>query len=183
MSFLGPIVRYVETCRRVISGDPGLSEHFHKGLSRVNELRRKPRAELELSESRQHVLNEVQRLLANEDWSESKRDCPECSRQFIVLTVVDVPVDYCRTCRSFWFDAGELREVTQLLEDIPGADLAHRDSRLDCPICDEAMTEYQFARGDNLLVDQCPQRHGVYLQDQELSRALLSAERDRPSPG
>ena len=62
MSFLGPIVRYVETCRRVISGDPGLSEHFHKGLSRVNELRRKPRAELDLGESRQHVLDEIQRL-------------------------------------------------------------------------------------------------------------------------
>lgn len=167
-----------ESYRRVMTGDPGLSEQYEQGSKRIQRLRAKARENTaQLSEARQSILDEVQRLLRKKRWTDSRRECPECSKPFIVLDVKDVPVDFCRGCRSFWFDSGELSQITELFEDIPGQNLAHRRSSLACCVCGEQMQEFQFTRGDNLLVDRCPLRHGVYLQDQELGRALLAADK------
>ena len=68
--------------------------------------------------------------------------------------------------------------MTRLLDDVPGRHLTHRNSKLRCPVCERQMLEFQFSRGSNLMVDRCASGHGVYLQDQELARALRSADRE-----
>lgn len=158
-----------------------LSGHFRKGLERIRNRAERSKRSVELSPARQLVLDSVRRAIRLRRWHASQRACPECSRSLIVIDVRGTAVDHCRACGSFWFDSGELREMTRLGADVPGLPLTHRESSMRCPICGRRMLEFQFARGSNLMVDRCNSGHGVYLQDQELSRALRNADWLRPS--
>ena len=101
----------------------------------------------------------------------SERSCPECGRSFSPLKIKGKEVDFCSYCKSYWFDSGELAFITDQVTDIPDTTLRSRESRHSCPVCGEIMKEHIYLRGNNLLVDRCPE-HGVYLESGELQRAL-----------
>ena len=121
------------------------------------------------------MLNEVIDFAGNErieeNPAETEKTCPECSRNFVSLKIKGSEVDFCRYCKSYWFDSGELAQVTGRTTDIPDTTLRSRESEYPCPVCGEIMKEHIFLRGDNLLVDRCPD-HGVYLESGELQRAI-----------
>ncbi len=121
--------------------------------------------------SRLHELSEKEQLPV------SRRICPECGKAMELFRLLGFNLDGCRRCKSYWFDAGELREFTRDSEDIPAESLGlrHRATQRPCPRCRCLMRELQFARGSNLLVDTCPNGHGVYLQSGELARVLQIA--------
>jgi Zn-finger nucleic acid-binding protein len=107
---------------------------------------------------------------------QSTRKCPECNRYFSIITIQGVELDACLFCNSLWFDENELKQMTNLAEDIPGKDLKSRKSKYKCPVCGEDMTEFVFIRHNNLLIDGCKDKHGVYLESGELQRALVLSE-------
>lgn len=147
------------------------SERFLEGLERIlDRSRREPPRRVGFRRNR--LLARIRQQIERGDCPESARSCPECSRRMIVLRINGNDIDHCRTCRSFWFDENELRTLTGLPCDIPGERLHHRTSQRRCPVCGEVMCEYQFSPVTNLMVDRCPARHGVYLQECELRRAF-----------
>jgi Zn-finger nucleic acid-binding protein len=107
----------------------------------------------------------------------SDRLCCECSKPFLLVTIDDTELDYCPRCHSFWFDTCELQHFTHAITEVPGARYKTRPSRYTCPVCREQMRESVFIKPFNLLVDMCIHRHGVYLEDQEIHRALELAGR------
>lgn len=117
------------------------------------------------------VMASVDEAPADTKSTKSKRSCPECSRRFSLLKIKGAEVDFCSYCKSYWFDSGELASITDLVTDIPDTTLRSRESRHPCPVCGEKMKEHIYLRGNNLLVDRCPE-HGVYLERGELQRAL-----------
>lgn len=102
----------------------------------------------------------------------SRRRCPECGDQMILCTCEGQQLDSCLTCRSYWFDVGELKAITGLFEDLPGLRFHHRPSKYTCPDCGIQMTEYVFKNPRNLLVDRCDQCKGIYLESGEIDRAI-----------
>jgi len=125
-----------------------------------------------LSDEQRQLLESIDGQLGAEVPIVSDRQCPECNRPFGIVTVRGVEIDCCRFCRSIWFDPGELQGLSRQSRDVPSGPYQHRGSRYRCPVCREEMTEHVFLNPFNLLVDQCPRGHGVYLEDRELERVF-----------
>ncbi len=102
----------------------------------------------------------------------SDKQCPECKRNFIIIKLLDQEIECCLYCKSYWFDEGELAAITNFTTDIPSQNLRHRESKFNCSICQTTMNEYMFLQPHNVLVDRCPNGHGVYLEKGELQRVF-----------
>lgn len=152
------------------------SEELHTQAMRLRELAKRKRP-TRLRARDQKMLDRVTECLHSHIGTRSQLFCPECGRRMCMFPVNGITVDCCAACYSIWLDSGELLRLTGNASDIPGMRLHHRTSRLSCPKCGELMTEYQFCRGENLMVDSCPANHGVYLQDGEFERVLHAHDR------
>lgn len=131
-----------------------------------------------LTERQLTTLKNIEKQLLEDRPSTSSRTCPECQRNFIIITVDGTEIDCCPYCRSFWFDSSELAVICVEEKDIPETALRSRTSKYPCPVCGEIMKEHLYLRGNNLLVDRCP-AHGVYLETGELKRAFDALNRKR----
>lgn len=131
-----------------------------------------------LTSAERAVLVSIARQLEDPNLSESSKDCPECGRPFLLVNVKNLEIDCCRFCHGIWFDPGELQMLSHLTKEIPSDHLKHRQSRYRCPVCQTEMVEYVFINPRNLLVDRCPNGHGVYLEDRELERVFEIATID-----
>lgn len=125
-----------------------------------------------LSDDDRAMLADINRQLRDDRLSLSTRLCPQCRQPFAIVRMHNLSVEFCRTCRGCWFDPGELGLITHQPRDVPSSSVSHRKSRFHCPVCNTAMWECIFRKPFNLLVDRCPDGHGVYLEEGELERAL-----------
>ena len=125
-----------------------------------------------LTHEEREILQDIDRQLALPDPVVSEKNCPECSRPFTIVTVQGMDIDCCHFCRSIWFHPGELQLFSHQSKEIPSDNLTHRDSRYLCPVCQTRMIEFVFVNPHTLLVDRCPDGHGVYLEDHELERVF-----------
>jgi Zn-finger nucleic acid-binding protein len=120
----------------------------------------------------QQVLDVIDEQLSGVEIEDSDRMCPECGRPGILVRVDGIEIDSCTTCKGYWFDPGELASFSHKHDDVPDMSRGKRTSRFDCPICQVAMNEVLFMKPHNLLVDRCPEGHGVYLEEGELERVF-----------
>ena len=135
-----------------------------------------PTKERHLTAFHKKAIRELSAKIGAYKFGHSSRKCPNCANFFARLTLDQIPLDYCRRCRGIWFDVGELVHFTGELNEVPGADLANRESRFQCPICEEKMMELQFQSGANILVDGCPDGHGIFLETGEFERILVAVD-------
>lgn len=133
----------------------------------------------DLTEEERAVLHLIDRQLHDPHPVFSDKHCPQCGKPLSVVTVRNLRIDCCRQCRGIWFDPGELQMLSGLSKEIPSNHLAHRHSRYRCPVCQAEMEEYVFLNPRNLLVDRCPNGHGVYLEDRELERVFEIVEGEK----
>ncbi len=138
--------------------------HRNRARQRLQERREK------MSDRERAILAAIQKQVSSEHPKRSHRNCAECGRHCILITVEGIEIDYCIRCRSFWFDPGELMLVTRKAKDIPSDDCRHRNSARKCPDCGAYMREFVYLKPYWVLVDRCPAGHGVYLQDHELEQ-------------
>jgi Zn-finger nucleic acid-binding protein len=54
--------------------------------------------------------------------------------------------------------------------------------RIGCPTCRETMTREVYSPEDTVLVDRCPQGHGIWLDDGELGQLYGDRELKHPHP-
>ena len=86
-----------------------------------------------------------------------------------------VELDVCPNCSAHWFDPGELKQITGLLEDLPGLKYKSRKSRFICPNCDIPDAGIRVCEPQEPLVDQCSKCNGILLETGELDRAVAIA--------
>ncbi|HPR63730.1 MAG TPA: zf-TFIIB domain-containing protein [Thermoanaerobaculia bacterium] len=105
--------------------------------------------------------------------------CPTCNVELIVVERLSIELDYCMGCRGFWFDREELSLLTRALdlpldipdiETLPGADVRERDRR--CPRCSRKMDKVQMEGPTPVILDRCPEMHGLWFEEGELGRIL-----------
>ena len=110
------------------------------------------------------------------------RVCPRCTDA--PLTEIDFAyekVDVCDECGGIYFDAGEMRDLNQLVDDffdvklneleianVPGNE---RDFTPACPSCSAEMKPHQIGQ---VWVDQCPKCEGLWLDQGEVSALRVS---------
>ncbi|MCX8036807.1 MAG: zf-TFIIB domain-containing protein [Candidatus Sumerlaeia bacterium] len=109
--------------------------------------------------------------------------CPVCLSEMIVLEMDRIEVDHCLRCKGVWLDRGEL----ELLVEMSGAPSGPIRGALEgrgrpligpkrrCPVCGVRMDEVDVEGPAPVVVDRCPRRHGLWLDEGELGRLIESA--------
>lgn len=95
----------------------------------------------------------------------------------VEVEVGDLLLDLCPGCRGIWFDDGELEYLLKSLDlhgkGISVKSLLHQPSpetaedQYQCPVCRSVMGKAGFAGFCRLMVDVCPQGHGVWFHGGE----------------
>lgn len=107
--------------------------------------------------------------------STGERHCPACDRRMERYEVRGVEIDICPGCRGVWFEAGELPRMAGLaFEDAPSArELASAQrSERRCPSCALWLYERELGPDSGVMVDQCVQCSGLFLDHGEFTRLL-----------
>lgn len=88
-----------------------------------------------------------------------------------------VSVDICPSCRGLWLDAQKLAAVCPTVADLPARKteillVGQAGTNIPaCPRCDAV--PYEFAIMEDMLVDFCPQCHGVWLDGDEYEESAF----------
>jgi len=109
--------------------------------------------------------------------------CPVCKADTIILELDMVEVDYCRKCKGIWLDSGELEILLEMAGATPGplTDAVRSGGhkapaqRRRCPLCRAKMLQVKIEGPPRVVVDRCPRRHGLWLDDRELGHLVEGA--------
>lgn len=129
-----------------------------------------------LSDQHLAVWRELQACLSAGEFTFSDLVCPECGQNTVTVSVDGIDIDYCTQCQSWWFDTKELQHFTQQTRDVPGDHLRSRETTRVCPRCLRPMRLYQFHPRSNVMVEACPEGHGVCLHRGQFPRVLEASE-------
>jgi len=101
------------------------------------------------------------------------RRCPKCGVGMREFQLEGVRLEMCPRCAVLWFDAGELPRAAGLRFDdgLRGRALAGaRRTHFRCPACAIPLYERELGERSALMVEQCPQCAGMFLDRGEFSR-------------
>ncbi|MBC8274740.1 MAG: zf-TFIIB domain-containing protein [Chloroflexi bacterium] len=108
--------------------------------------------------------------------------CPACKEDMIVVEYNNIELDYCNDCHGVWFDSTELELLLQsmsldsqnlLLDDIlKSPEAMTQEKKRKCPICGQKMKKTIIGKHPGLLVDICPQEHGLWFDGGEVAQLL-----------
>ena len=108
--------------------------------------------------------------------------CPVCKEDTIVVEYNNIELDYCNDCHGVWFDSTELELLLQsmsldsrnlLLDDIlKSPEAMTQEKKRKCPICGQRMKKTTIGEHPGVLVDICPQEHGLWFDGGEVSQLI-----------
>lgn len=117
--------------------------------------------------------------------------CPVCKSDMIVVEYNNIELDHCNDCHGVWFDSTELELLLKcmniesqnmLLEDIlKSAEVESSEKKRKCPICSKKMKKTTIGERPGILVDFCPQGHGLWFDGGELSQLLKHLTDKKPA--
>ncbi len=105
-------------------------------------------------------------------------NCPNCDEILIAVEKNNIEVEYCIKCKGIFLDADEWYLIKNelklpfLVDDLmninPCKDNCNEKPKV-CPKCNQVMEKVKMG---NLVLDRCPNRHGVWFEAGELSEYL-----------
>jgi len=108
--------------------------------------------------------------------------CPVCNKDMIVVEYNNIELDYCNDCHGVWFDSTELELLLQsmsldsqnlLLDNIlKSPEAMTQEKKRKCPICGHKMKKTTIGEHPGVLVDICPQGHGLWFDGGEVAQLL-----------
>jgi uncharacterized protein len=117
--------------------------------------------------------------------------CPVCKSDMIVVEHNNIELDYCNDCHGVWFDSTELELLLKslnldshnlLLDDIlksPEAESSERKRK--CPICRKKLKKTTIGDHPGVLIDVCPQKHGLWFDGGEMAQLLRYLAGKKPA--
>ena len=122
------------------------------------------------------------------------RQCPVDDFTLKQETYEGVAIDVCPHCSGVWLDAGELealqntqdsdfREVTTSdLDQVRAAEdmgRARSEDPRSCVVCNAGLVKKEYAFTSQVIIDNCPNGHGMWLDKGELSRLEMFFENEQ----
>ncbi|MGK0366927.1 MAG: Zn-finger nucleic acid-binding protein [Thermoproteota archaeon] len=116
--------------------------------------------------------------------------CPSCQVNLKNIEYESCSIDICETCNGTWLDKDELTEIVQLKDESfkpefiaetlkdakAGVPISERDKLVHCPKCTKNMTPVNYSYSSGIIIDYCPDNHGVWLDGNELERIQAHQE-------
>jgi Zn-finger nucleic acid-binding protein len=112
-------------------------------------------------------------------------DCPRCETSSLSITKYEsVEIDKCSSCNGIWLDDEEILDIVadrtekftkESIQDtiktsFSGVSDAERANILHCPKCKVAMTATNYVMQSGIIIDRCPQGHGLWFDEGELEK-------------
>jgi hypothetical protein len=117
--------------------------------------------------------------------------CPVCKKDMLVVEYNDVELDWCTSCQGVWFDSTELELLLKsmnldsrnlLLDNILHLPKAKTlEKKRKCPICRKKMKKTTIGEHPGVLVDVCPQGHGLWFDGGEVAQMLKHLAEKQPA--
>src|SRR5712692_7622634 len=118
--------------------------------------------------------------------------CPRCGRPLVAHSFAGegaaVTVDLCQHgCGGAWLDAGDLRHGRELVGSLAGSPTApagpvDRTPPVACPVCRTRMQRYRWNYNSSVVLDQCPEGHGTWLDGGEAGEMRAAQEHETLAP-
>lgn len=117
--------------------------------------------------------------------------CPNCDCSLRTIVYESVQIETCDSCHGEWLDASELGKVADVREQkfdadekraiaaatkITGVRPADHDRDLKCPKCSGVTDAINYGADTGILIDRCPNCHGVWLDADELENIQMLVE-------
>jgi Zn-finger nucleic acid-binding protein len=117
--------------------------------------------------------------------------CPNCDSSLSTIDYEGVAIETCGVCGGEWLDADELGHVVRIREahfsdeerraidsaaKIPGIPWQDIDRDIACPHCDTPTGPINYGADTGIIVDRCPQCHGIWLDASELEKIQILVE-------
>ncbi len=119
--------------------------------------------------------------------------CQTCGHpQMEKMQYEGVEIEVCPRCGAKWLDNGELQRIVKLREErfdqaiidevselakksrsMPPAEISRERF---CPKCNASMTPVNYQYSSNIIIDRCPNNHGVWLDPEELEKIQAYGE-------
>ncbi len=116
--------------------------------------------------------------------------CPRCPGSLTPQKYEQISIDRCSGCGGTWLDAGEIQTLNRTQDAtfspemtasaLQGAGTGvsleeHRSVEL-CPKCSARMNPMNFNYSSGVIVDLCPNQHGMWLDSAELDKVQIHWE-------
>ena len=110
----------------------------------------------------------------------------------------DLTVDACSECGGMWLDRGELEAIQETKERDYSDELSRMPDlgynayllaqqktgrSIQCPNCNVEMEAREYARCSQVMIDVCPQCHGIWLDKGEIESLEVFFERSTAKTG
>jgi Zn-finger nucleic acid-binding protein len=129
------------------------------------------------------------------------KQCPRCKNGLREWDYEGIQLDQCPSCRGYWCDQGELREILRRRE-MEFSSKDHQEikaekgraqvnsrpedsaSELKCVLCQALMERFNYDYSSGVILDRCPRGHGLWFDEQELAQVQIFVERwEEAAPG
>jgi len=117
--------------------------------------------------------------------------CPACKKDMIAVEYNNVELDWCTSCQGVWFDSTELELLLKsmklngrnlLLDDIlHSPEAISSEKKRKCPICRKKMKKTTIGEHPGVLVDVCPQGHGLWFDGGEVAQLVKHLAGKQPA--
>ena len=107
--------------------------------------------------------------------------CPACGGFLSTKKYETEQIDQCNRCQGVWLDWGEVVNIIKSRDEkishkvktkvlaLKGQD--HRNNtEIKCPKCSKTMDTFEYAFNSGVIVDKCPDKHGLWLDGGELEK-------------
>ena len=117
-------------------------------------------------------------------------NCPKCNVPLETIVYEDVEIDKCNQCKGSWLDDGEILKIAQtkketfdpkliretLGQGFTGVPKEEQQTVVSCPKCQSAMKPVNYDYSSGIILDRCPQGHGLWLDGSELEKVQIFRE-------
>ncbi|WP_409432109.1 zf-TFIIB domain-containing protein [Litorimonas sp. RW-G-Af-16] len=122
------------------------------------------------------------------------RNCPVDDFTLATETYEGVTIDKCPHCQGVWLDAGELEAIQERVEVDHSAALARPENTiagayavakaksegsLSCVTCNTGLVKREYGFASQIVIDNCPKGHGIWLDAGELQKLEQFFEREQ----
>ena len=117
-------------------------------------------------------------------------DCQNCNVALKTIIYEGVEIDQCKKCGGTWLDEGEIAKIVDIEEEtftpkqiqetlthaFEGVSQEEQDSKVSCPKCESNMFPVNYSYSSGIIVDRCPNQHGIWLDRSELEKLQIYKE-------
>jgi len=118
-------------------------------------------------------------------------NCPKCNVPLKSTIYEDVEIDKCEKCNGTWLDDGEIVKIIQTKEEVfdpklvretlalgfTGVPPKEQQTVVNCPKCQAGMAAINYDYSSGIILDRCPEGHGLWLDGGELEKVQIVREK------